>query len=207
MGDVERLRYRLTFDEELLATSPADPELYERYIASSAPDAMSMAEEIEAHGAAEVAERGKTVFPVDEDGRPFLWDYQVKGFFKDACSMLRRAKGTKSSKLTAHKKVIDGMVFVKPRKIALAGEDGRPLDGSCIGDCQRPLRASTAIGERIAIACSQTVPAGTCCEIEVWLLDAGLKGPLEEWLAYGALRGIGSWRNSGKGVFTCEALG
>ena len=34
-----------------------------------------------------------TVFPRTEDGRPFLYDYQIKGFFKDACGCLSRVAG------------------------------------------------------------------------------------------------------------------
>ena len=139
-----------------------------------------------------------TVFPKDEDGTPILWDYQVKGFFKDACGMLARLKGqTESSKLKAYKKVIDGLVFVGPRSIKLnpAGE---------IGVCQRPLRANTMQGERVALASSEELPAGTTADFEIILLDESLEAVVREWLDYGALRGIGQWRNSGKGRFSYE---
>ena len=33
------------------------------------------------------------------------------------------------------------------------------------------------------------------------LLDDGLEPALREWLDYGRRRGIGQWRNSGKGSF------
>ena len=29
---------------------------------------------------------------------------------------------------------------------------------------------------------------------------------VKEWLSYGKLRGLGQWRNSGKGRFCCEIL-
>lgn len=35
-----------------------------------------------------------TVFPRDKDGTPFIWDYQMKGMFKDACGGLRSVPKT-----------------------------------------------------------------------------------------------------------------
>lgn len=37
----------------------------------------------------DAVEDATTCFPRTEDGVPFCWDYQIKGFFKDACSALR----------------------------------------------------------------------------------------------------------------------
>ena len=85
-------------------------------------------------GADAVAERGMTVFPRLEDGTPFLWDYQIKGFFKDACGVLRKVPGKRSAKIKAYKKEIDGLIFPQPRRIPLA------LSGP-VRECQRPLRA------------------------------------------------------------------
>lgn len=196
-------KIRITFIEPLLGTLPADPEVHSHYVASKAPDAKSMAEEIAATSAEEVEERSITVFSRMEDGTPALWDYQLKGFFKDACSMLRRVPGTKSSKLTAYKKIIDGLIFVKPRMIPL----WMPIDLDLSEtDCQRPLRASTPQGERIALAHSEEAPKGTYIEITIALLDERQWGVVKEWLDYGILRGVGQWRNSGKGRFEWEEI-
>ena len=124
------------------------------------------------------------MFPRTEDGVPFCWDYQIKGFFKDACSSLRRVPGTRSSKLTAFKKVIDGTIFVGPRVIPFELPEG----ASC-GRCERPLRASTAMGERIALAASETVPAGTTLDFEVLVMNPKDAETVREWLDYGQLRG------------------
>ena len=40
------------------------------------------------------------------------------------------------------------------------------------------------------------------CEFDVILLDDSHEKVVREWLDYGILRGIGQWRNSGKGRFT-----
>lgn len=196
---METMKVRLTFTEEVLGTASANPEIHREFIASKAPDAPSVEDEVAAVGADEVADKGTTVFPRGADGRPFLWDYQIKGFFKDACSMLRRAKGTKSSRLTAFKKVIDGMVFVEEREVPLRFEGE-------VGSCQRPLRAQTAQGERVALAESESVPAGAVAEFTVACLDPAHVDLVREWLDYGRLRGIGQWRNSGKGRFEWREL-
>ena len=197
---MEKMKVRITFTEQILGTASNNPDIHREFIAKKAPDAESIEEEVAAIGADEVADKGMTVFPRMEDGTPFLWDYQVKGFFKDACSMLRRTKSSKSFKLSAHRKVIDGCVFVRPRKIpfVMSGE---------MGDCQRPLRAQTAQGERIALAESETVPAGSTIEFEVvTMADACDATIISEWLNYGAFRGLGQWRNAGNGTFEWELL-
>ena len=193
------MHVRLTFDEPLLGTSPANSEIYREFIGSKAPDAASVEDEVAALGADAVAERGMTVFPRLEDGTPFLWDYQIKGFFKDACGVLRKVPGKRSSKIKAYKKEIDGLIFPQPRKIPLA------LSGP-VRECQRPLRAQTAQGERVSLSMSEEVPEGSAVEFDVVCLDDGQADNVREWLDYGALRGIGQWRNSGKGRFTWEDL-
>lgn len=195
------LQVRLTFTEEVLGTSSNDPEIHDNFIASKAPDAMTRAEEVEALGVGEVVERSMTVFPRMEDKlTPFIWDYQIKGFFKDTCSALRNVPGSESKKIKAYKKIIDGNIFVDERKIPFQNY-GR------IGECQRPLRGQTAQGERIALAHSETVQAGsfveftiTCYEHEKYDLMEAVK----EWLSFGERRGLLQWRNSGKGRFVWE---
>lgn len=198
------LKVKIVLEEEMLGMGSSDPDLHETYIASKAPDAPTREEEIEALGVDEVVAKGKTVFPRDDDGCPILWDYQIKGMFKDSCGMLSRAAGTKSSQLKAYKKIIDGLIFPKPRRIRLVLPKG-----ASIGECQRPLRAQTAQGERVALAHSETVPAGTKIEFEVAYLPlkeskVGLDEVIKEWLEYGSLRGLGQWRNSGKGRYSVE---
>jgi len=192
---VKKIEIRIEFIEELLGTSSANPEIHEEFIASKSEDKEKIKEELAHLPADELVEKTQTVFP-RIDGKPFLWDYQVKGFFKDACSMLRRVKGTKSAKITAYKKIVDGLIFVQPRKIVIDLPEGAK-----IGNRQRPLRGQTAQGERIALANSESVPAGAQIFFTVALLDPKLEGLVEEWIEYGQLRGLGQWRNSGAGRF------
>lgn len=191
-----KLEIKLTFTEEILGTAASDPKIHSEFIASKAPDAQTLEEEVAAVGADEVEQKSKTIFPKTE-GRPFLYDYQIKGFFKGACAALARVPGTLSSKQKAYKKVIDGTIFVFPRKIFFE------FNGT-IGECQRPLRGQTAQGERIALANSETIPEGSSIRFTVRCLNEANMSLMEEWLDYGELSGIGQWRNSGKGRFKWE---
>lgn len=181
----------LTFTEPLLGTVALNKELVADYIASKAPSLEEANQEVES--VEESMEKSTTGFH-RVDGQPILYDYVLKGFFKDACSMLRRCKGTRSSKVTAYKKIIDGLLFVKPRQVPInvAGE---------MGYLERPLRAQTAQGERVALARSEMIPAGSSVEFRVKVLDGITEDLLREWLDYGTDRGLGQWRNGGYGVF------
>lgn len=196
---MKEIKVKLTFLEEVLGTASADKEIHDKFIAANAPDAPSRKEEIEALGVEEVIEKSMTVFPRNADGKPIFWDYQIKGFFKDACGMLRKVPNSARSKIKAYKKEIDGLIFVKEREIPII------FDGE-IGSCQRPLRAQTAQGERVALANSETVPAGSTIEFTIQLMCDTHEKAVREWLDYGVFRGIGQWRNSGKGKFEWAEL-
>ena len=196
---MKKLKCKVTYIEPLLGTASANPELHSTYIASKAPDAASIEDEVAAIGAEAVEEKAMTVFPRMDDGTPFTYDYQWKGFFKESCSMLRRADGYRSKKLTAFKKVIDGLVFVTPRKIALELPDGAE-----VSEMQRPLRASTPQGERVALAHSEVVPEGTTQTLTIQILKDDLEPLVREWMEYGELHGTGQWRNASWGRFETE---
>lgn len=193
------LKVKLTFVEPILGTSPANEDIYREFIASKAEDAATIEDEVAALGAEAVAEKGMTVFPRMEDGTPFPYDYQIKGFFKDTCGGLRKVKGSVSAGIKAYKKEIDKLIFPEPRCI--------PFD-SCgeIGVCQRPLRAQTAQGERVSLAMSEEIPAGASVTFDIVCLTDDHVKAVREWLDYGRFSGIGQWRNSGKGRFTWEEV-
>lgn len=198
---MKELKVRITLIDELLGTASNDADVHRNYIASKAPDAAKVEDEVAAVGVDAVVETSMTVFPRDNDGNPILYDYRIKGFFKDACGMLSRVAGkkNKSSQIKAYKKVIDGLIFVFPRMIQIS------YDGE-LGSCQRPLRAQTAQGERVALANSEAIPAGATFDIIIQCLSDDHEDAVLEWLDYGVLRGIGQWRNSGKGRFTWEEI-
>ena len=193
---MDKYQVKLTLTKEILGTVPKDPEIYGTHIAGRAAlTDEQLAEELAT--VEKVEEKGWTGFHM-LDGQPVLYDYVIKGFFKDACGMLRRCSDTRSAKITAYKKIIDGLVFVEPRQIPL------DLNGGEMGTNERPLRASTPQGERVALARSDTCPEGTTIDFVVTVLGAVPATLLREWLDYGTLRGLGQWRNGGWGTFTYE---
>ena len=194
------LKVRLTMIETTLGTASCDPKIHEEFVASKSPNPATIEDEVAAIGVEATVMKAKTVFP-KEDGRPFVYDYQIRGFLKEAAGMMARVPDSLSSELKAHRKVVDGLVFVYPRKIMW-----QLPPGGVIGDLQRPIIAQTAQGQRIALANSESVPAGSVLELEIWILNEKHEKLVREWLDYGAYKGLGQWRNSGKGQFTWEEI-
>lgn len=184
-------KVKLTFTEPMLGTAPQDKDIYSNYIL----DTLAHEDEVETVR----DEKGRTGFHKTADGAPIIYDYMLKGFFKDACGMLSRVDGSHSKKLKAYKKIIDGLVFVFPRRIPLH------LAGP-ITILERPLRAQTAQGERVALAASEMAPEGSTLELTIDVLDDGVVSEelLREWLDYGKYRGLGQWRNGSYGRMTFE---
>lgn len=192
-----KMRVRVTLIEDMLGTAPADPEIYKKYIASKAPDGKSIEDEIESLGVEQVYANSLTVFHRDpKTGEPIIYDYLIKGFFKNACGVLRSVPGTLSSKIKNYKKYIDGLVFAQPRRIPI----GLP-EGAEITICERPLRAQTAQGERIALAASESIPKGSTLEFDLIAFNKEMFAVIPEWMDYGEFNGLGQWHNSGKGRF------
>ena len=200
------LKIKVIFDEEVLGTASGNPDIHRDYIAVKSGDEHKTEEEVSAVTSLEEFEKSMTVFPKDDDGNPFVWDYQWKGYLKDAFKALKKIPKSECGKIKAYKQEIDGLIFPQPRKIPIILPKGGQL-----GICQRPLRASTPQGERIALASSETVPAGSMMIFEIQMLADFEGSPLHEKavieaLNYGKLRGFGQWRNASKGRFHYEII-
>ena len=152
-------------------------------------------------------ERGTTVFHRDAAGQPVLWDYQCKGFLKEAGRLLSGEDG-KPKNLRAK---VDSYLFLSPRTIPLmvAPHDGngRLTCADMIDYLERPLRAQTPQGERIAIARSEMLPAGTWFQCGMTVIqgvreqDRLTEAVIRELLDYGWYKGLLQWRNGGYGRF------
>lgn len=229
-GGLQRIKYRLTLLEPMLGTVTMDPDVYRDFIAGRLAEQMSdQPEELARKIAQELASlpkppvgdsadevlsgalaKARTVFRRDDDGNPVIMDYMIRGNMKAAARALARLKGSDAAKdyatpaMSAYIKEIDQLVFVFPRQIVIHAPNG---DGQVtVGELTRPLRAQTAQGERVALATSETVPAGCWMDIEVCVLKPELEGAIEEWLSYGALMGLGQWRNASFGRYSWECL-
>jgi len=198
----QRIKVQITLSDPMLGTKPANPEIFSDYVASKRPDGPAK-DELESAESTEI--NGTTGFH-KLDGKPFILDYQIKGFLKEACSAMRQIPSALSANIASHKSRIDLLFFVEPRSIEIQIQDGQS-----IGICERPLRADTMQGPRVALARSEEVPAGSIIEFTVILASPTLTNKekvkiasddlLKEWLDYGQLHGLGQWRNSGKGRF------
>jgi hypothetical protein len=171
---------------------------------------------------AETEEKGWTSFHADKHG-PFLFDYAVKGFLKEAARTLKEydpsggdedddeeeAKPKKKGVIKQLQDKVSRYVFVLPRKIYLGGSFERDPEGNIVfGNMERPLRAQTAQGPRVTVVRSDSVPAGTEVGFTIHVLKGGgITRPLLEMVfSYGNYQGLGQWRSGGYGRFDLVRL-
>lgn len=193
---MKEIKVQLTFIDDLLGTMPGNRDIFTDFVAKKAE---TVNEEAEAIPVDEALEKGTTVFPRTADDKPFIYDYQLRGYFKESCKFLKKVDGTKSSKEKAYKQKIDGLIFVKDRQNVINTDKE-------IGICERPLRASTPQGERISLSRSESIAEGATLEFTVVCMVDSDIDLVKEWLDYGRFHGTGQWRNSGKGRFTWEEV-
>ena len=203
------MKIQITLTEEMLGTKAANKDVFADFIASKCPDEDLRKQELDT--AEHREEAGTTIFHRDpESGELMLFDYQVKGFLKEAADIARQSEeepaegedGKKGRKRWGSAKTkFDNFVFVFPRIIKL----GKKAPD---GVCERPLRAMTAQGPRVSVARSEFVSAGTSFTCEVRLLPGApiTEKMVKQCLDYGQYKGLGQWRNSGKGRFEWKEI-
>lgn len=205
----------VTFTNDILGSASGNPEIHKEYIASKAPTLAQVNEEAEAVGKPvtedeqqEQLQKATTVFPKDEQG-VFAWDYQWRGFIKESVGVLVELGEIKNLSKWTYKRAVDSIVFVTPRRAYFRNPEGAIIQ-KIEKFCERPLRADTMQGERVALARSEMLPEGTRCEFIITLLGgdnakskmASLKQEhIIAALEYGKLKGFGQWRSGGKGSF------
>lgn len=201
----QRLRCVIYLTEEMLGAKPGDKNIFFEYIESQSPAPITTIEEMNEDFDTDLddSQKGMSVFLRRTKGEklPCIEGYTWNGFFKEAITAIKYNKELKGAcaKLTAHKKKIDLNSIIRPKYVDLHLPEGK-----MVGVCQRPLRASTAQGERIALACSETVPPMTWCEFNISTTPE-LVPVIIECLTFGADHGTGQWRGSGhKGTFVYE---
>lgn len=199
LDGIVRYKLRLEFIEMLLGTAPLNAEIYTDFVASKAPATNGNgngASELDTLEALDI--KGRTGFHRDEAGNPLLLDYMFRGFCKEACGALRQQRNRKSAALTNYKSKINAHLFVAERYIPL-----KLPHAATVTNFERPLRAETMRGPRVALASSDSVPIGTWCEftLEVLAPEIITEPLLTEWLDYGRFVGIGQWRSGSHGRF------
>jgi hypothetical protein len=213
---VYRVKIRLT--SNILGTVPRTQGVYRAYISQVARQALvksgklangqAATEEAIDHCIAEseqsvreVEERGWTGFHQDDEGVAFLYNYHVRGFLAESARRQNPLVVGNTTYKQAQDK-IKGYVFVLDRYIYLGRVDGV---------VERPLRAMTAMGPRIALARSDYIEAGKELTFHVAILGNVFKEEhhvpiLRQLLAYGELQGLGQWRTGGHGQFVTQEI-
>jgi len=182
-----KINVKIRFLEKFLGTAP-DPEIYQKYIASLAPEGTDTRDEVETLSAIE--EKGTTRFHRDENGL-FIYNYMIIGFLKEAGNTLKEQLGTK-----AVKNKVEQFVFCSPRKISL---NKSVPDGVF----ERPKRVNSPMGPVSTLGRSEYIKSETEIKFMLELLDNKDIKPddLLEILDYGKFKGLGQWRNGGYGAF------
>lgn len=191
---------RMTLIEEMLGGRPGDDNLLENFILSKIPEEKKKEreEELEDRSKEEMIQDRVTGFE-RKDGCPFIYDYHIKGFLKEAWKVCKGISGSECSKKKAYKQIIDNMVFIKERRIFFHNQDGSLVTEKQLTICERPLRAETMQGPRVSIANSEAIPAGSYIEFTIEVFDKTLVECLKECFSYSQYKALGQWRNSGKG--------
>jgi hypothetical protein len=196
---IHEMKVRIKFTQPILGSMPADEELYTKFIASKAPAEWLVDEEVENIPEVDYG-KGVTVFPQDKQGI-FLYNYHIKGFFKHAGNVLKD-----QLKIKNLRSKLDDYLFIKERKIYLI------RDGKIIQEedriLERPLRAKTMQGERVALASSEVIdpPAEAIFTVQLLEHKEVKMDTIKELLDYGRFMGIGQWRNASFGSFEWEEI-
>ena len=198
--------YKLTGTTPILGTSPASQAIRTQYVASKAPTPELMEEEIE-ENSFDLDEKGVTVFNRNRNDELCLMSHQVKGFIKEALEALKP-----QLKIGNVKKKVDTLISVEPRFIVLK-KNGEPLKEED-AMLERPLRAETPKGPRVALQSSEMLEEGWSIEFELTMFPSDgtkMSNPmtfeaLETVLDYGMYHGLGQWRGADYGHFVWERV-
>lgn len=192
------MRVEITFTEPVLATTPGNKEIATDYVLSKNPNGVADDE----YDVLEETEKSSTVFPLEDD-KPFKWDYQIKGFFKEACETMimtdvMKQEELKKVRLTKYlfKKTIDKMIHIAPRKVFYQIPEGGKITIN-----ERPLRKENFKGGKVALARSEELPIGTKLVFEIIVRNPNLEQFIKPWLDEGKFSGFGQWRSASWGRF------
>lgn len=207
---LERQTYHIIGTTPILGSQPANPEIHSAYVASKAQNTEKGAEETGMLPELSPDEKGTTVFLRYSDGGLCVSQHVIKGFLKEALTVLRS-----QIDITYPRAKVDDLVFVSPSYLRLyrGGELIKEPDAKN----ERPLRAETMQGPRIGLACSEQVDEGWELTFTITMVEQ-TPGPkskgvplswehIEMALDYGALKGLGQWRNGAYGSFKWEKVG
>jgi hypothetical protein len=138
----------------------------------------------------DVLDKGTTVFHKMDDGTPAIMNYHLMGFLKEAGRVLNGLAGDGVKNLRSK---VGSYVSVQPRIIPLIVPAGVKVEY-----LERPLRAETPLGPRVALARSEMLPEGTTFKAMLSVINKEIdRRVLEDLLDYGYNKGMCQWRSSG----------
>jgi hypothetical protein len=135
-------KVRVTFEEDMLGGVPASKQIYTDHVMSKArdlADSGDISDELDTLPDDTDFERGKTTFHRLDDGTPIIYDYVVKGFMKDVCSMLAHGGERNRPRSVPSKRSLTAWSSSCPGRIKI------DMNGE-MREMQRPLRADTPQG-------------------------------------------------------------
>jgi hypothetical protein len=191
--DVVKYRVRFEFTTPVLGSQPSQ-SVYTDFLAKKIQNETGGVPADEIGTLPEELARGTTVFSRNAAGEIVFWDYQVKGFIKEAGRNFNGLYGIKALRAK-----IDNYVFVSPRQIVLHLPQGENIDY-----LERPLRAETAQGPRVTVVRSERAPEGSWFEFTLHVYEKQSridKDMLSSLMEYGIFKGMGQWRNGNWGSF------
>jgi hypothetical protein len=211
----------ITLGEPMLGTVPKNREVFKAHILTKIPDDEKTPEQQqEVESVQNLEERGSTGFMMDRDGKPFIFNYMVKGCLKAAADALRDQSGVAAleSKVTKY-------VVVGPRRLnfdldeamndeelsyylpgVVFPDEEMKKAGQLLPYFERPLRAKTMQGPRVTLVRSDVIPPGAKLHVDLkiiknkWLDEKVLRFLLQ----YGLFHGLGQWRTGDFGKFDYE---
>ncbi len=194
------MNVKIKLTENLLGTVPKDKEVYSTFIETKKPKDI---DEEEAENIEQIEEKGWTGFHKDDKGL-FVYDYFIKGYFKNAGNILKEQLRIKNlrSKLSDRLFIMPRRIYFKKQKL----DDTLPTHTyiqSPDGDYERPIRVMIKTGPRVSLVRSDFIAAGTEIEFVVeWLANKEItKELIYKLLEYGKLQGLRQFRNGGFGRF------
>lgn len=191
--EIAQYKVKITFITSVLGSQP-QKDLASEWLGKKFEENGNVLPQDEIDTLPEMLEKGTTAFHRFND-KPVFFDYQVKGFLKEAGRIFNGLQDVK-----ALRSKIENYVFVTPRMFEI-----HLPDNAEIGFCERPLRAETAQGPRVAIARSEEIPAGAWFEFTLEIFKSQVNEDLlRELMTYGKYKGLGQWRNGGHGRFEFE---
>jgi hypothetical protein len=206
--------YKLVGITPMLGSNPANPDIHSEFVSSKAAQLERAKAENEMLPTAEelnlkiedIKKQGLTVF-LRDNGHLVIGNHVIKGFLKSALLTLKDQVG-----IAAAKSKVDNLVFIEPSFIPIT-RNGEMLTKADDYN-ERSLRADTMQGPRVGLVSSEEVQAPWELTVSITLLEnkgSAKSNPvtwdmIETALLYGRYKGLGQWRNSGKGSFTFERI-